>query len=110
MADSEEIGRLRALGALLREEGWTRLSLRDGTVIERPPPSPLEQAAAAARSSSLSSDDDDDDEVATEERAERELEGRWRSYWERVTASSGAPVPSFPGPEQAMRFLGSRPA
>lgn len=94
----------------MREGGLTRLVTQDGFVLERPAPSPLEQAHLAALASRRPEAERDDadpaDELDAEERAEHDLRERWDAHWSRVTRSSGADIPNFPGAEQAARFLG----
>lgn len=109
MNDANETDRLRALVTLMREGGLTRLALSDGTVLERPPVSPLEAALGARKASGASSaDDPEDGDEEKEEAHERDMRGEWDSYWGRMLASSGGGAPAFPGPEKAQRFLSGR--
>lgn len=117
MEAPNETDRLRALVALMREGGLTRLALADGTVLERPATSPLEAAALIARqatSAAASAGDDDLDEMDAEEKRaeaeERDAEQEWTAYWRRMLASSGTAIPAFPGIEKANNFLARRGA
>jgi len=90
----DEVARLRALGDLMGEQGWTELTLGDGTRIVRPqrapappklvPMTPRERDERAALS--------EEERVAS---AEEQAAEEHRRYWERVTRSSGAPIPPF---------------
>lgn len=90
----------------MREFGVTRLALADGTVIERPPTSPLERALTTEKSPQARVADDPDDDQDDEDAAKRALERAWDEKWSRITAASGAAIPNFPGVEQARAFLG----
>lgn len=97
----------------MREFGATRLALPNGLILERPPVSPLEAAAVvaasqkkAAKTTAAPGEEPDDDEG--EEAQEKALKARWAEHWQRLTLSSGAPIPSFPGREKALRMLGAQ--
>lgn len=90
----------------MREFGLTRLALPDGLVCERPELSPLERAVASDEAKPAA--DDDDDGIDAEERHTKTVASQWHDYWGRMLASSGGPVPAFPGVDQAQRFLGAR--
>lgn len=115
MEAPNETDRLRALVALMREGGLTRLALADGTVLERPL-SAVEAAALVARqatSAAAPAADDLDELDAEEKRAEAEekdAEADWNAYWRRMTASSGSGIPAFPGVAKATNFLSRRGA
>lgn len=89
----------------MREFGVTRIVTPEGLTIERPPASPLEASLVAAASAPGKASRDDEDDDAQEE-PEKDLMARWRSHWQRLTLSSGASIPAFPGREQALRMLG----
>ncbi len=107
MVDPNEADRLRALLAVMRESGVTRLVTPDGFVLERPARSPIEEAIAARANASTTakSTTDDDEDLDGEEEAEKATAERWNEFWSRATRSSGAPVPRFPGVEKAAAFL-----
>jgi hypothetical protein len=102
-----DVDRLRALSALMREFGVTKLVTPDGYSIERPPLSPLEAAVSTTPVGTASSraEDEEDREIEAEAKAEKDLVSRWESFWGQVARSSGAPIPEFPGPDKASQFL-----
>ena len=112
MADPNEVDRLRALVALMREGGMTRLALTDGTVLERDPEvakfelatreAPTEPRIPAAPDTR----DDEEKKADAEKDERRSIEQEWNAWWARATRSSGAGIPPFPGPDKASRFLG----
>lgn len=105
----EEPNRLRALLTLMREFGATKVVTPDGFVLERPPLSPLEAAVVRAQHvpTAASTDDDVDEDLDAEEAEEQSLRAQWTEYWQRLTLSSGASIPAFPGRERALRLLGA---
>lgn len=116
MSDVGEVERLRALAELMREGRLTRIVLSDGTTLERSPfaddPAPATAAiVAAARAADtvppaqVADGQVEADDDAGEEEAEASLRKRWDGYWTRMTASSGAPIPDFPGVATASRML-----
>lgn len=112
MDGTTEPDRLRALLTLMRELGATRIVTPDGLTIERPPLSPLEAAAAfsvgqSTKGTAAASRDDVDEDIDGEERTEKDLRARWDEYWQRLTLSSNAGVPPFPGADKALRMLGA---
>jgi hypothetical protein len=103
---SEETDRLRALLAVMREFGVTKLVTPDGYILEAPPLTPLEQALASAKQDAKTSKaNDDDEDLDGDEKREESLQAEWNEFWSRATRSSGAPIPRFPGADKAAAFL-----
>lgn len=90
-----EVERLEALGEWMRRVGATRLVLADVTIELAPLPAP-------SRPMPPSQAKDEDDEGDAEAVALR----RWNAFWSSVTHASGAPIPQFPGIEQARQVVG----
>lgn len=107
MGEPDGIDTLRSLIALCRETGATRARLRDGTEVEldskfQPPQMQAPRMAL----------DPLDNEVDTEERRQsrldQQLRAEWDETWSRYTASSGAPIPPYPGGDRARAWLSRR--
>lgn len=89
----DDVGRLKALAAWMREEGATELAIGDVRIVlgSKPP-----TVVVPVR---LSAKDADEARVLSEEervaRVEQDAEAEHTRYWQRVTRSSGAPIPPF---------------
>lgn len=77
----------------LRAAGIEHVAFPDGLSVRLSAAAATPPVAAALP---VLIDEDDADPVAIAQREERELRARWQKEWERVTASSGASIPSFP--------------
>lgn len=106
MSDVDEVGRLRALLGLMREGKLTRLTLADGTTLERSPLADIPDGETFVSTAQAAVGEPDDDEKDDDGTRERMAERAWQRKWASITASSGAPIPPFPGMAEARRFLG----
>lgn len=93
---NDEVSRLRAIGAWMREVGAVELSLGDLRIR-------MSAQAPAPAGNGRQVDPDEQEELTAEERelANKSAEERAHfKFWKRVTRSSGAPIPPFRGPTQ----------
>lgn len=99
---------LRALiehGPALRAAGYERVMLPDGLSFTLRAAAPAHPSGVAAPPPPDA--DDDGDPVADAQREERELRKHWDAHWKRITASSGAAIPPFPGVDVVRRNMGA---
>ncbi len=100
-ANKVELERLRAIGAWMREVGVVELQTTGcmrGDIHIRLGPAPVVHAEPAHV------DPDEKEELTAEQLELKNLsvqEREWLRRWRRITRSSGAPIPPFPGREKA---------
>lgn len=98
MADAGDTLRLLAEhGPALRAAGFAHVALPDGTSFTLTPATPAAPSVGVAGAPPEVDDADEDLDGEALELATAEK--NWRAYWERMTRSSGAPIPPFPGIE-----------
>lgn len=89
---NRELARLKAIGDWMRDVGASELTLGD-LRIKLAPRHPEAPGRAAG-------DPEEAEELSEEQRAaraEKTAEQEWNEKWRRITRSSGAPIPPFPG-------------
>lgn len=88
------MARLRALGELMAEQGWTEVQLPDGLRVVASPraPAPPKVVPMTPRERDERAALSEEERAAT---AEEQAAAEHRRYWERVTRSSGAPIPPY---------------
>jgi hypothetical protein len=93
-------------GPALRAAGFASVTLPDGTSFTLTPATPAAPSVGVAGAPPADVDDADE-ELDGELQETKAAEAEWRAYWERMTRSSGASVPPFPGLESYRRLNGS---
>lgn len=89
---NDEIARLKAIGAWMREVGAVELSLGELRIrlsSQAPAPAGNGRPVDPDEKAELDAEDEELRKMGAEEKA------HYR-YWKRVTRSSGAPIPPFP--------------
>lgn len=94
---TSDLDTIKKAAEWMRSAGCTRLVVRDSTgeVEIQMGPAPI------VISPHVRPQKDDDEESTEEAKALR----AWNVHWERLTYASGAPVPEFPGIEQARHVV-----
>jgi hypothetical protein len=99
---------LRALiehGPAMQAAGFSSVTLPNGLNFTLRAAAPAAPSGVAAPAPSDDDDVEDPDAELTAEVAEaKQAEKDWDAYWRRMTASSGAAIPAFPGIEKFRRM------
>lgn len=99
---------LRALiehGPALQAAGFSSVTLPNGLNFTLRAAAPAPPVGVAAPPPHVDDDVEDPDADLSAEVAEtRKAERDWEAYWRRMTASSGAAIPAFPGLEKFNRM------
>lgn len=92
-------------GPALQAAGFSSVTLPNGLNFTLRAAAPAAPSGVAAHPLSVDDDvEDPDAELSAEVAETRKAEQDWNAYWRRMTASSGAAIPAFPGLEKFNRM------